>query len=177
MANIFLTSDQHYGHQGVCNFLAKDGVEKLRPWTNSDEMNEALVDNHNSVIKPLDKVYFLGDVVINKKYLSILHRLNGTKVLIKGNHDIFKLEGYTPFFYDIRAYHVLDNMIMSHIPVHSLSKGRYKGNLHGHLHDRRVPLREGHSQIDPWYLNVCVEQTNYTPISLEAAKQRFLDQQ
>ena len=52
-------------------------------------------------------MYHLGDVVINRKALSTLYCLNSDKVLIKGNHDIFKLEDYTPHFRDIRGYHLV----------------------------------------------------------------------
>ena len=107
----------------------------------------------------------LGDVVINRKALTIMHRLNGDKVLIKGNHDIFKLEDYTRHFRDIRAYHVMNNFILSHIPVHPDSKGRFAGNIHGHLHARSLD--------DPWYQCVCVEQTDFRPILFEDVLKRF----
>ena len=158
MPSVFLTSDTHFGHLGVTKFLREDGT-KLRPWDSVEEMDEALVANWNNVVRPNDKVYHLGDVVINRKALHTLHRLNGEKVLIKGNHDIFKLEDYTPYFKDIRGYHVMNNFLLSHIPVHPLSKGRFTGNIHGHLHYNVID--------DPWYKCVCVEQTNYTPILFE----------
>jgi calcineurin-like phosphoesterase family protein len=158
MPSVFLTSDTHFGHLGVTKFLREDGT-KLRPWDSVEEMDEALVANWNNVVKPNDKVYHLGDVVINRKALHILYRLNGEKVLIKGNHDIFKLEDYTRHFKDIRGYHVMNNFLLSHIPVHPLSKGRFAGNIHGHLHSNTLN--------DPWYKCVCVEQTNYTPILFE----------
>ena len=119
----------------------------------------------NETVRPTDKVYHLGDVVINRKALSIMHRLNGDKVLIKGNHDIFKLEDYTRHFRDIRAYHVMNNFILSHIPVHPDSKGRFAGNIHGHLHARSLD--------DPWYQCVCVEQTDFRPILFEDVLKRF----
>lgn len=173
MPNIFITSDTHFGHIGVTQFMSKDGVNKLRPWDNIEEMDAALVNNWNSVVKPNDKVYHLGDVVINRKHLHTLYRLNGEKVLIKGNHDIFKLDEYTPHFKDIRAYHVLDNIICSHIPVHPDSKGRFKGNIHGHLHDRQVMLPNAPTKPDPWYFNVSVERINFTPIALEEVRKHF----
>lgn len=170
--NIFLTADSHFGHQGVCEFTREDG-SKLRPWYNAAEMDEQLVKNWNEVVRPTDKVYHLGDVTINKKALNILSRLNGTKVLIKGNHDIYKLKDYTPYFKDIRAYHVMDKIIMSHIPVHPDSQGRFRANIHGHLHSRRV-MKElpGYyggriEEIDPFYFCVSVEQTDYRPIGYE----------
>jgi calcineurin-like phosphoesterase family protein len=169
MANVFLVSDTHFGHAGVCRFLRDDGA-KLRPWDDPDEMDEAMIERWNSVVRMNDKVYHLGDVVINRKSLKTLHRLNGDKVLIKGNHDIFKLEEYTPYFRDIRSYHVLSGMIMSHIPVHEESIARFGVNIHGHLHYNRVK-KDG--VIDNRYHCVCVEHTDYTPISLEDVKLRI----
>lgn len=124
MPSVFLTSDTHFGHAGVCRFLTSTG-EKLRPWDNPEEMDEEMVKRWNETVKPTDKVYHLGDVVINRKALTIMHRLNGDKVLIKGNHDIFKLGDYTQHFRDIRGYHVMDGMILSHIPVHDAQMARF----------------------------------------------------
>ena len=93
MGNIFLTADTHFSHAGVCKFLRHDGT-KLRPWDNPEEMDEFMVERWNKVVRPNDKVYHLGDVVIARKALAILDRLNGDKVLIKGNHDIFKITDY-----------------------------------------------------------------------------------
>lgn len=165
--NIFLVSDTHFGHANICKFLNYDG-SKVRPWDNVEEMDEAMIDNWNKMVKPNDKVYHLGDVVINRKHLPTMSRLNGDKVLIKGNHDIFKLGDYTPYFRDIRSYHVMKmstvSFIMSHIPVHENELARFKANIHGHLHSNRV-LKTG--VVDYRYINVCVENTNFTPISLE----------
>lgn len=173
MPSVFLTSDTHFGHAGVTRFLRDDGT-KLRPWDSVEEMDEEMVKRWNETVKPTDKVYHLGDVVINRKALSILHRLNGDKVLIKGNHDIFKLEDYTRHFRDIRAYHVMDNIMLSHIPVHPGSKGRFRGNIHGHTHSNNVMTMDGNF-IDPWYQCVCVEQTDFRPILFEEVRKRFGD--
>ena len=102
MPSVYLISDTHFGHQGVCHFLDKDG-NKLRPWDYADQMDEAMIQYWNETVKPTDKVYHLGDVAIPRKGLQVLNRLNGDKVLIKGNHDIYKLSDYTPYFRDIRA--------------------------------------------------------------------------
>ena len=171
MANIFIIADTHFGHFGVCKFLNEDG-SKLRPWDHPDEMDEVLVKNWNEVVKPSDRVYHLGDVVMNLKALGILRRLNGSKILIKGNHDNFKLSEYVKYFDDIRASHVLSNMIMTHIPIHEGNFGRFGVNVHGHTHSRRV-MTVGHKPIiDPRYLCVSVEHTNFYPLSLEEVKER-----
>ena len=171
MPAVFLVSDTHFGHAGVCRFLREDGT-KLRPWDNPEEMDEEMVGRWNETVRPNDKVYHLGDVVINRKALSILNRLNGDKVLIRGNHDIFKLEDYTKYFRDIRGYHVMNNYILSHIPVHPDSKGRFSGNIHGHLHANVVRLNN-RGDIDPWYRSVCVEQIDYRPILFEDVMKKY----
>ena len=164
MTTTFLISDTHFGHKGVTRFLRDDGT-KLRPWDSVEEMDEALVANWNRVVTPYDKVYHLGDVVINRHALNTLYRLNGRLILIKGNHDNFRLDEYTPFFDDVRAYHVLDDILLAHIPVHPESLRRWRGQIHGHLHANTLD--------DPRYVNVSVEQINYTPIPFDEVKQRF----
>ncbi len=176
MPSVFLTSDTHFGHVGVTKFLREDG-SKLRPWDSVEEMDEAMVKAWNETVKPTDKVYHLGDVVINRKALSILHRLNGDKVLIKGNHDIFRLEEYTKHFRDIRSSHVMNGIILTHIPVHTSQLYRFGCNIHGHLHSNRVMVTDhGREIIDPRYFSVCVEQTDFKPILFEDVIQRIKDQ-
>ena len=186
MPATFLISDTHFGHAGVCKFLRNDGVTKLRPWDDPEEMDEYMVRAWNERVRPKDKVYHLGDVVINRKHLTTLGRLNGDKVLIRGNHDIFKLEDYTPYFRDIRGYHVMSGMILSHIPVHEESLGRFGVNVHGHLHANRVMRRAEstaefmergvRSWIDPRYHCVCVELTDFAPILLEDMIKRIKEE-
>ena len=179
MPAVFLVSDTHFGHAGVCRFLRDDGT-KLRPWDNPDEMDEEMVKRWNDRVRPNDKVYHLGDVVINRKALNILYRLNGDKVLIKGNHDIFRLEEYTPHFRDIRGYHVMNGMILSHIPVHESNLYRFGTNIHGHLHSNRVMMQPvgkyGVPVVDPRYFNACVEQHDFAPVLFEDVIKQIKEQ-
>ena len=172
MPAVFLTSDTHFGHLGVCKFLRGDGT-KLRPWDTPEEMDEEMVKRWNETVRPNDKVYHLGDVVINRRALKTLARLNGDKVLIKGNHDIFRLEEYTEHFRDIRGYHVMNGMILSHIPMHEESLARFGTNIHGHLHYNRV---EKDGVIDPRYFCVCVEHTDFRPILFEEVIKRIKEE-
>ena len=178
MPSVFLVSDTHFGHTGVCRFTRNDGVTKLRPWDSAEEMDEAMVKAWNERVKPTDKVYHLGDVVIARKSLKIMERLNGDKVLIRGNHDIYKDEDYSKYFRSIRAYHVMNGMILSHIPLHSDSMGRFGTNIHGHTHANRVKQARGvnaktgevlySEENDVRYHCVCVEQTpDFAPILFE----------
>ena len=180
MPAIFLVSDTHFGHAGVCSFTRADGVTKLRPWTDPDEMDEFMVEAWNDRVRPNDKIYHLGDVVINRKALPILDRLNGDKVLIRGNHDIFKDEDYTKYFRSLRGYHVMNGLILSHIPIHSESLGRFGCNIHGHLHANRVmrPLATSGviDAVDVRYHNVCVEMTDFALILFEDVVKRIKEE-
>ena len=186
MPATFLVSDTHFGHAGVCRFLREDGVTKLRPWDDPEEMDEVMIKNWNERVRPNDKVYHLGDVVINRKHLRTLSRLNGDKVLIRGNHDIFRDDEYREYFRELRAYHVLNGMILSHIPVHEASLGRFGVNIHGHLHASRVKRARGvdaktgtvlyGNEVDPRYHCVCVEQTDFAPILLEDVYKRIVEE-
>jgi len=183
MPAVFLYSDPHFGHQGVCRFMRADGVTKLRPWDTAEEMDEEMVKRYNERVKPNDKIYFLGDVVINRKALGIMRRLNGDKVLIRGNHDIFRDDEYRQHFRELRAYHVMNGMILSHIPLHEASLGRFGVNIHGHTHSNRVVKPRGidartgatlySDEIDPRYHCVCVEQTDFAPILFEDVVKRI----
>ena len=177
MSAIFLTSDSHFGHAGVCRFMRNDGVTKLRPWDDPQEMDEAMIERWNERVRPSDKVYHLGDVVINRKSLTTLSRLNGDKVLIRGNHDIFRDDEYRKYFRELRAYHVMNGMILSHIPIHPESLGRFGTNIHGHLHANRVMTEIwGEYVIDPRYHCVCVEQTDFAPILFEDVIKRIKEE-
>jgi len=176
MPAVFLTSDTHFGHAGVCRFLREDGT-KLRPWDNPEEMDEEMVKRWNETVRPNDKVYHLGDVVINRRAMNTLYRLNGDKVLIRGNHDIFRDEEYRQHFRELRAYHVMNGMILSHIPIHVESLGRFGVNIHGHLHANRVKMSNGYrAVVDTRYHCVCVEQTDYRPILFEDVIKRIKEE-
>ena len=186
MPAVFLISDTHFGHEKTCTVFKREDGSPLRPFSCAEEMDEFMVKSWNERVRPTDKVYHLGDVVINRKFLHVLSRLNGDKVLIRGNHDIFKLEDYTQHFRDIRGYHVMNGLILSHVPVHAESLARFGANIHGHLHANRVKKAKGFDvksneiiysdEIDPRYFNVSVEQIDFAPILFEEVLKRIKEE-
>ena len=153
----WVISDTHFSHRLMAT---------LSGFTTTEEMDEVLISKWNALVKPHDRVYHLGDFCINRKAIPIAARLNGNIVLIKGNHDIFKLKDYVDYFDDIRAYKVLTdaNVILSHIPLHPSqlwdgTTGRYSVNIHGHTHEFKLS--------DPRYVNACVEHTENSPVLLD----------
>lgn len=184
MANIFFISDPHHGHEKCyTTFKRADGVTPLRPFASAEEGDEEMVKRWNEVVKEFDKVYVLGDVVISKKHLPILSRLNGSKRLVRGNHDIFKTSEYAQYFKEIYGVRVLDDMVLSHVPLHPQSiTPRWNVNVHGHLHANIVERTVQHIHTDayheetipdPLYFSVCVEQIDYRPIEYSELNKRI----
>jgi calcineurin-like phosphoesterase family protein len=174
----FVIADTHFGHSKSLSFVQPDG-SPLRPFDSVEEMDETMVANWNSVVTKGDTVYHLGDVVIPRASLKILSRLNGRKILIRGNHDQGALKDYTPYFEDVRGafFHPGDStmrggLIFTHIPVHpACLQGHYLGNLHGHIHCHVVYDEAG--RVDRRYFNCCVERNGFTPVSFELIKAHF----
>ena len=188
MSNTFLISDTHFGHTNAWKtFKLDDGVTPLRPFTSTEEMDYTMVTNWNNVVRPQDKVYHLGDIAMCNatRLREIFYRLNGEKVLIKGNHDQGSLSLYAELFKDVRGSHMLDNLVMTHIPLHAASLLRWRGNIHGHLHNYsvRAPgfvnskgmIMYKDGEDDPRYECVSVERIDYTPIPFETINKRFKD--
>lgn len=162
--DIFFWSDSHFDHGNTITLFKRHDGTPLRDFPSTEAMNEHMVERHNSVVKTQDHVYHCGDVAMKKPGLEWMLRLNGHHRLLMGNHDIFEVKEYLKYFEKVAAYRVLDNILFSHIPVHSSSLGRFSLNVHGHLHHQP-------EQVGPGYHNISVEMLNdYTPVSLEELK-------
>ncbi len=174
--NIFFSSDHHFWHEKILTFKNYDGTQ-VRTFDNVNHMHEYMIYKHNLKVKPTDKVYFLGDFSMSDKAtaLDVLHRMNGEKILIKGNHDQCKMSHYMQHFKDVRACHQFDGLILTHIPIHVDCLGRWGCNVHGHLHNNEIKHPKWPGMPDPRYLGVAMELPwiNYSPISLEDAKKEI----
>ena len=183
MANTFIISDTHFGHDACSTKFLKSDGSKLRPFESAEECDQFMEEAWNKTVGAGDKVYHLGDVAMAGKHLHILDRLNGEKVLIKGNHDMEKASRYLQFFKDIRGSHMLDKLVMTHVPVHPGSLDRWRGNIHGHLHsyavitpafiDRTGKLMYDENREDPKYFCASVERIDFTPIAFETVNAVF----
>ena len=166
--DIWIISDHHFSHANMCKFTNYDG-SKVRPWTDVNEMDEAMINSWNSVVKDWDKLYHLGDFSMGWKELpgKVMGRLKGRKRLVRGNHDMCPTSEYMKYFEDIYGVRVFSEskLIFSHYPLHAESIKEGWLNVHGHLHDNYVKMKNG--LADPRYFNVSVERINYTPIHFD----------
>lgn len=175
---IYFTADTHFLHSNIIRYTN-------RPFEDTKQMNQALVNNWNSVVDKNDEVYHLGDVALGKYSDAdhILHSLNGKKYLIRGNHEKTVLrKEYTRYHFEwIKDYYELtieqeqhpclevkkQLIILMHYPLaswRSMHRGTYM--LHGHCHNTYKPVK---GKI----LDVGVDNPlcNYTPISLDQVVQ------
>lgn len=167
MSNTWFISDTHWNHANILTFRGKDG-NLIRPeFENVHDMNEYMIERWNSVVAEGDKVYHLGDVTMSTsaKAFETLYRLNGRKVLIKGNHDNAKLSRYAEHFQDVRSeIHKKtgsgNKIVFTHRPIlfngpdNDLDLVHF--NCHGHIHQNEID--------DFRYINLCVEHWDYTPV-------------
>lgn len=166
--DIWVTSDSHYNHANIIKFIDYNG-NRTRDFDDVDQMNERILDRWNSVVKPGDIVYHLGDVFFGdrEKFKRDWPKFNGSKRLVVGNHDDITFLSSGGFFKKVLMWRMFPeyNLMLSHVPLHISSL--YRGadhtapmlNVHGHIHTMASP--EGP------YRCVCVEQTDYTPVNIE----------
>lgn len=175
--DMWFSSDPHFFHENIIRFCH-------RPFHTVSEMNEALVENHNALVKPSDHWYCLGDVTMLRdnqgRGLNILRRMNGHKRLILGNHDHYAMKHYLEHFEKVMAMNMFDGMRFTHIPIHPNSMGGAKANIHGHTHNGttqnglvvefpavlHVDKQTQKLVVKP-YVNISVEVTDYKPVNLE----------
>lgn len=159
MSNTFFSSDIHFGHANIIKYCD-------RPFASVDEMDEAIIERHNSVVKPGDTWYFLGDLSFCKdheKTRKLLLRMNGIKAWIPGNHDdpfavLTTGMGVKEGLYEIK--HLSRRPItLCHFPMLSWNQS-HRGaiQLHGHVHSK-VPF------LDPAIrrMDVGVDGHNFYP--------------
>jgi calcineurin-like phosphoesterase family protein len=196
---LWFTSDTHFGHANVlihdrrpfrspvCECVpAIDGQRGRGCQACADVMDEALIDNWNSCVRPKDEVWHLGDFA----YRSVkpadwyLNRLNGRINIIFGNHDMkggvkaiaSKFASYYGSLNHGPAYscnvelkfdHQL--MVMSHYSMRTwLKSHRGAWHLFGHSHGKLPNMNRS--------MDVGVTCNEYKPISYDQIK-AYMDAQ
>ena len=166
MSDIYFWSDLHFGDEDMYNTPYMYGGKPLRHFSCTEEAEEVMIDNYNSIVKKRDIVYFCGDIAIDHQSLKKIGRMrHGRKVLVMGNHDILGMKAYMNYFSSGSIHGVIRdpklNAYITHIPVNpeQITFGRWKYSIHGHLHRRKL--------LHPGYINVCVENINYCPIHID----------
>jgi calcineurin-like phosphoesterase family protein len=163
LTQIHFISDTHFFHTNIIQYSD-------RPFNDVFHMNESIINNHNNKVQPDDISIWVGDVSFGgeQKTKEIVHRLNGYKILIVGNHDIEKKKRIKPMAFD--EVHICYNLtvndtplVFTHYPLDNIPDGWI--NCHGHIH--KNGHRTDEIQLHKSHINVNCEFWNYTPISLK----------
>lgn len=166
---IWVSSDYHFCHD-------REFIWKARGFNSVDEMNEAIIANHNSLVKDDDEVYLLGDVMLGgaeSRGIDFVKRLKGRITIIAGNHDTparrqkyaeLGIPVYDALAFTYRKYH----FYLSHYPTltANLEKESLKQctlNLFGHTHQKDKFFNDM-----PFMYHCGVDSHNCCPISLDS---------
>lgn len=169
MSETFFISDTHFSHKGIITFTK---TKPFRPFETIEEHDQELIKRWNSVVTNKDTVYHLGDFCFGSRNIYLAGYLNGNKKLILGNHDMYDIDEYKKYFTKIYGACQYQNIILTHIPVHTCQFHRFIMNIHGHLHTDNVKLPKKlnidgtivEGENDWRYFNVSCEQINLTPV-------------
>ncbi len=158
----FFTADTHFDHAGILRHCK-------RPFADVKEMNEVLMQRWNDMVKPGSTVYIIGDFAF-KNHAWFLHRLNGKKILIEGNHDKMSVEVKNLF----REVHPFlrrrfngKDVTLCHYSMNTWASSVHGAwHLYGHSHGR---LKEG----DSLSFDVGTDMWDYTPVPLELVEYKM----
>lgn len=173
MSNIWFTSDLHMNH-------TQEFLYGPRGFSNEKEMNEAIVERWNGVVKADDIVWNLGDIAMNDIASAIpyLNMLNGTQYWLLGNHDTNNkveriLKSCRKISVPALTYANLEkiggmSIYMSHYPTLTANFdekhfSRHVIALHGHVHSKTnwiIPT-------NPFLYHVGMDSHNCTPVNLD----------
>lgn len=181
--DIWFTSDLHFGHSNILKFCD-------RPWKTTEEMDKALINNWNSVVKENDIVFNLGDFAFapNWRWKQLIEQLNGVHYLIIGNHDRSRYPGDSimSLFKDVQQQMLvqIDNkkIYLNHCPLLCYD-GVYRSKqdmtwaLSGHVHVKK----ENNTGKDferlrymlPTQYDVGVDFNDYKPISFKEVSNKI----
>lgn len=172
--NIWFTADDHFNHSNIISYCN-------RPFKTLEEMNNTLIKNWNSRVKPDDTIFVIGDLLFRnspggkrgegttQKTIDFIKQLNGNIIVIKGNHDknnttktciekiIIRLGG--------------EQICLVHNPFHADSN--YEFNFVGHVHEKWKfkLLKKGNDFT--YLINVGVDVWNFRPVKINEIMRDF----
>ena len=166
---IYFTSDTHFCHN-------KSFLYEPRGFNDIKEHDNQIIQNWNSLIKPDDDVYHLGDVMLLNNELGIkyLQSLNGKIHIILGNHctaireELYRncsnvVEVCLAKILKIKKQHYF----LCHYPTITANYDdkpyhQHLINLYGHTHQQHLFYND-----NPFMYNVGMDAHNCEPVSIE----------
>lgn len=155
----WFTADEHYGHANIIDYCS-------RPFDDVEEMDNTIIDRHNSVVLSNDIVIHAGDFTLAKKEIAekYIMCLNGKHVFLQGSHDRFLPENALMIWEkEIEGQQV----VVCHYAMRTWRKSHYNSwQLFGHSHGSLEPIGK------QW--DIGVDKNNFYPLSFEQIKEIML---
>lgn len=155
----WFTSDEHYGHKNIIRYSE-------RPFHTIEEMDETLIENHNSVVQKNDMTIHAGDFTLWKNikgiYERYINKLNGKHIFLVGSHDYWlRGNGNDQIWQrNISIHNKKYFFVVCHYNMRTWHKSHYNSfQLFGHSHGRLEPTGKQH--------DIGVDNNNYYPVSAE----------
>ena len=162
----FFTSDPHFDDPRL-NLFGRDIL-----FDTARQVDNHIIKRWNKTVSQEDEVFVLGDAALSKKGLQKFSRLNGKKILIKGNYDEpetakYKVSGkllrkYFDFVVDTGEIEITlidgtkETVFLNHFPT-LCKKDMF--NITGHIH--------GLWKVQRNMINVGLDAWHFTPVSEE----------
>lgn len=172
MGNVRFIGCLHLGHENL--------IKDLRGFKSSQEHDDYLIKQWNSVVNKKDLVYILGDITMETaEHYYKLDLLNGRKKVILGNHDRSKdIPELLKYVETVEGMIHYKGFWITHAPVHPQELTFVKGNIHAHIHNMEIPYTEVNvnywdkketikSKSNLLYHNVDAHLIDYKPITIE----------
>ncbi len=168
LTKIYLTTDNHFDHERIITAFG------FRP----ANFEKLIINNWKNTVDEDDIIFNLGDVTWGSQghLQQIMGELPGTKILIRGNHDKSHSNNWfvKAGFAAVLEKAQVSGVILSHRPalLHKEEIERGIINIHGHFHNSPTDKWEEYlkERITKNHYLLSIENTNYTPISLELIK-------
>ena len=146
LPHIWICADWHFCHD-------REFVWGVRGFESIEQMNNAIIQRHNSIVRPDEDVYVLGDLILGganklEEGLNLIKQMNGKLHIVRGNHDTNErwkaymnlpnvVEQQNSLYLKYKKYY----FYMSHYPslTGNLEKEKLKQmtlNLYGHTHQK-----------------------------------------
>lgn len=131
----------HFGHRSIA---------KWRGFNDDVEHDEYLINSWNSVVHEKDLTYILGDITMeNKEYFYQLSKLNGKKIVVLGNHDLWRdIPELLKYVDGVAGAIKYKGFMLTHVPIHVSEIGQYRGNIHAHIHHNTLANFEVNKRYD-----------------------------
>ncbi|MCE6991926.1 metallophosphoesterase [Dyadobacter sp. CY323] len=177
---VYLTSDTHYGHKNICSATTSweaENAANCRIFSSIPEMNDAIVNGINAVVRKTDLLIHCGDWSFGgKENISIFREriVCDNVILIQGNHDHHVSPEFLEFTHDFLAFHQIGffqveslKFVCAHYPMAIWHQSHHDVPLfYGHVHGSYENVGKS---LDVGIDNIYKLKQRYTPISLQEA--------